>query len=140
MGQDERPQNPRHSSADDAGAWDIVAYLLSGMLLWGGAGWLLDRWLGLEVFLPVGLLLRHRFDERFPGYAPGDLLKLYIYGYLNRVQSSRRLEREAVRNVEVMWLLGRLGPEGVARAAQPLRPRLLLLLEGAQRLLGGVPG
>lgn len=57
MGQDERPQNPRHSSADDAGAWDIVAYLLSGMLLWGGAGWLLDRWLDLEVFLPVGLLV-----------------------------------------------------------------------------------
>ena len=43
-----------------------------------------------------------------PAYAPGDLLKLYIYGYLNRVQSSRRLEREAGRNVEVMWLLGRL--------------------------------
>ena len=37
--------------------------------------------------------------------------KLYIYGYLNRVQSSRRLEREAGRNVEVMWLLGRLAPE-----------------------------
>ncbi|MGY4311136.1 Icc-related predicted phosphoesterase [Bradyrhizobium sp. JR3.5] len=39
------------------------------------------------------------------------LLKLYIYGYLNRVQSSRRLEREAGRNVEVMWLLGRLAPD-----------------------------
>src|SRR5262244_4539353 len=39
------------------------------------------------------------------------LLKLYIYGYLNRVQSSRRLEREAGRNVEVMWLLGRLSPD-----------------------------
>jgi hypothetical protein len=39
------------------------------------------------------------------------LLKLYIYGYLNRVQSSRRLEREAGRNVEVMWLLGRLVPD-----------------------------
>ena len=36
-----------------------------------------------------------------PGYAPGDLLKLYIYGYLNRVRSSRRLEREAKRNIEV---------------------------------------
>jgi len=46
-----------------------------------------------------------------PGYAPADLLKLYIYGYLNRVQSSRRLEREAGRNVEVMWLLGRLAPD-----------------------------
>ncbi len=39
-----------------------------------------------------------------PGYHPSVLLKLYIYGYLNRVQSSRRLEREAGRNVEVMWL------------------------------------
>ena len=39
------------------------------------------------------------------------LLKLYIYGYLNRVQSSRRLEREAGRNVEVMWLTGRLVPD-----------------------------
>jgi transposase len=38
-------------------------------------------------------------------------LKLYVYGYLNRVQSSRRLEREAARNVEVMWLTGRLVPD-----------------------------
>jgi len=45
-----------------------------------------------------------------PSYHPSVLLKLYIYGYLNRVQSSRRLEREAGRNVEVMWLLGRLAP------------------------------
>src|SRR5213594_4340128 len=46
-----------------------------------------------------------------PSYHPSVLLKLYIYGYLNRVQSSRRLEREAGRNVEVMWLLGRLVPD-----------------------------
>jgi len=46
-----------------------------------------------------------------PGYHPRVLLKLYIYGYLNRVQSSRRLEREAGRNVELMWLLGRLVPD-----------------------------
>ncbi len=46
-----------------------------------------------------------------PGYHPRVLLKLYIYGYLNRVQSSRRLEREAGRNVEVMWLTGRLVPD-----------------------------
>jgi len=46
-----------------------------------------------------------------PGYHPSVLLKLYIYGYLNRVQSSRRLEREAGRNVEVMWLTGRLTPD-----------------------------
>src|SRR6201747_382173 len=46
-----------------------------------------------------------------PSYHPSVLLKLYIYGYLNRIQSSRRLEREAGRNVEVMWLLGRLAPD-----------------------------
>jgi transposase len=46
-----------------------------------------------------------------PAYHPSVLLKLYIYGYLNRVQSSRRLEREAGRNFEVMWLLGRLVPD-----------------------------
>ncbi len=46
-----------------------------------------------------------------PAYHPAVLLKLYIYGYLNAVQSSRRLEREAGRNVELMWLLGRLVPD-----------------------------
>ena len=46
-----------------------------------------------------------------PGYHPSPMLKLYIYGYLNRVQSSRRLEREAGRNLEVMWLTERLVPD-----------------------------
>ena len=46
-----------------------------------------------------------------PGYDPADLLKLYIYGYLNRVRSSRRLEAETHRNIEVMWLLRRLTPD-----------------------------
>src|SRR5437773_8722462 len=46
-----------------------------------------------------------------PSYHPSVLLKLYVYGYLNRVQSSRRLERDAGRNVEVMWLTGRLVPD-----------------------------
>src|ERR1700685_1166518 len=46
-----------------------------------------------------------------PGYAPGDLLKLYIYGYLNRVRSSRRLERETHGNIEVIWLLRSLKPD-----------------------------
>ena len=43
-----------------------------------------------------------------PPYDPGDLLRLYLYGYLNRVRSSRRLEAEAARNLEVIWLLRRL--------------------------------
>jgi transposase len=46
-----------------------------------------------------------------PAYRPAVLLKLYLYGYLNRIQSSRRLEREAQRNVELMWLTGRLTPD-----------------------------
>ena len=46
-----------------------------------------------------------------PGYAPSDLLKLYIYGYLNRVRSSRRLEAECHRNIEVIWLLRTLKPD-----------------------------
>ena len=46
-----------------------------------------------------------------PGYDPRDLLKLYLYGYLNQIRSSRRLEAECLRNVELMWLLGRLYPD-----------------------------
>src|SRR5512145_573857 len=46
-----------------------------------------------------------------PGYHPATLLKIYIYGYLNRIQSSRRLERETQRNVELIWLTGRLTPD-----------------------------
>lgn len=50
-------------------------------------------------------------DTGRPAYHPSTMLKLFIYGYLNRLQSSRRLEREAGRNVELMWLLGRLAPD-----------------------------
>jgi len=50
-------------------------------------------------------------DTGRPPYHPGDLLRLYIYGYLNRVRSSRRLEKETNRNVELMWLLRRLTPD-----------------------------
>src|SRR5262249_3222402 len=50
-------------------------------------------------------------DTGRPGYHPSTLLKIYIYGYLNRIQSSRRLEREAQRNVELVWLTGRLMPD-----------------------------
>jgi transposase len=46
-----------------------------------------------------------------PAYHPSTLLKIYLYGYLNRLQSSRRLEREAGRNIELMWLTGRLAPD-----------------------------
>src|SRR6202521_4948099 len=50
-------------------------------------------------------------DTGRPAYHPSVLLKIYVYGYLNRLQSSRRLERETQRNVELMWLTGRLAPD-----------------------------
>ena len=71
----------------------------------------------IDVFVDELDLAELRFDgvdpevTGRPSYHPSVLLKLYIYGYLNRVQSSRRLEREAGRNVEVMWLTGRLVPD-----------------------------
>jgi transposase len=63
-----------------------------------------------DIILAVGKKLLTRLSTRTASYHPSVLLKLYIYGYLNRVQSSRRLERKAGRNVEVMWLTGRLMP------------------------------
>ena len=50
-------------------------------------------------------------DTGRPAYHPSTMLKIYVYGYLNRVQSSRRLEREAQRNIELMWLSERLAPD-----------------------------
>ena len=46
-----------------------------------------------------------------PGFAPGDLLKIYVWGYLNHMGSSRRLERECTRNLEVTWLMRKLQPD-----------------------------
>jgi transposase len=60
--------------------------------------------------LDLGFERAEPSDTGRPGYHPAVLLKLYIYGYLNRIQSSRRLEREAQRNVELIWLTGRLMP------------------------------
>ena len=84
----------------------------------------LEDWIGednpvrvIDVFVEELDLVELGFDgvepevTGRPSYHPAALLKLYIYGYLNRVQSSRRLEREAGRNVEVMWLTGRLAPD-----------------------------
>jgi len=71
----------------------------------------------VDVFVDELKLRRLGFDGAEPAstgrpsYHPATLLKIYIYGYLNQVQSSRRLEREAQRNVELMWLTGRLTPD-----------------------------
>lgn len=63
--------------------------------------------LALESF---GFEINHCENGR-PAYHPGDLLKLFIYGYMNKIRSSRRLEKESKRNIEVMWLLGSLQPD-----------------------------
>jgi len=63
--------------------------------------------LALESF---GFQIDHNENGR-PAYHPGDLLKLFIYGYMNKIRSSRRLEKESKRNIEVMWLLGNLHPD-----------------------------
>jgi transposase len=80
-----------------------------------------------------------------PPYHPADLLKLYLYGYLNRVRSSRCLEREARRNIEVMWLLGGLAPgyrtigdfRKDNRAALKAANRAFVLLARELDLVGG---
>jgi transposase len=71
----------------------------------------------VDVFVDELDLVNLGFEGAIPAdtgrsaYHPAILLKIYIYGYLNRIQSSRRLEREAQRNVELMWLTGRLMPD-----------------------------
>lgn len=65
---------------------------------------------GLD-FDALGFVRAEPAETGRPGYDPRDLLKLYLYGYLQQVRSSRRLEAECRRNVEVMWLLGRLVPD-----------------------------
>jgi len=62
-------------------------------------------------YLALGFESAEPADTGRPAYHPGTLLKIYVYGYLNRIQSSRRLEREAQRNVELIWLTGRLAPD-----------------------------
>ena len=76
-----------------------------------------------------------------PAYHPATLLKIYIYGYLNRIQSSRRLEREAQRNLELIWLTGKLMPDFKTIADFRNDPRSLPRLRRAvprpQSVLGG---
>jgi len=62
-------------------------------------------------FSALGFVRSEPAETGRPGYDPRDLLKLYLYGYLQQIRSSRRLEAECQRNVEVMWLLGRLAPD-----------------------------
>jgi transposase len=71
----------------------------------------IDAFVGRLDFAALGFERARPAETGRPGYDPRDLLKLYLYGYLQQVRSSRRLEAECRRNVELMWLLGRLVPD-----------------------------
>jgi transposase len=71
----------------------------------------IDAFVGTLPMSELGFERSQAAETGRPGYDPRDLLKLYLYGYLNQIRSSRRLEAECRRNVELMWLLGRLYPD-----------------------------
>jgi transposase len=71
----------------------------------------IEAFVGRLNMAALGFVRAQAADTGRPGYDPRDLLKLYLYGYLQQVRSSRRLESECQRNVELMWLLGRLAPD-----------------------------
>jgi transposase len=71
----------------------------------------IDAFVGTLPMSELGFERAQAAETGRPGYDPRDLLKLYLYGYLNQIRSSRRLEAECRRNVELMWLLGRLYPD-----------------------------
>ena len=71
----------------------------------------IDAFVEMLVMSELGFERAQAAETGRPGYDPRDLLKLYLYGYLNQIRSSRRLEAECSRNVELMWLLGRLYPD-----------------------------
>ena len=71
----------------------------------------IEAFVGRLDMIQLGFVRAEPAETGRPGYDPRDLLKLYLYGYLQQVRSSRRLEAECQRNVEVMWLLGRLQPD-----------------------------
>ena len=71
----------------------------------------IEAFVGRLEMAELGFVRAEPAETGRPGYDPRDLLKLYLYGYLQQIRSSRRLEAECRRNVEVMWLLGRLAPD-----------------------------
>lgn len=71
----------------------------------------IDAFVGRLDMDRLGFVRAEAAETGRPGYDPRDLLRLYLYGYLHQIRSSRRLEAECLRNIEVMWLLGRLAPD-----------------------------
>lgn len=105
----------------------------------------IDAYVGSLDLVELGFAHATPSQTGRPAYDPGDLLRLYIYGYLNRVRSSRRLEKEAERNVEVMWLMRKLRPDfktiadfrAVNRSALTRVFKQFVVFCRQQELLGG---
>lgn len=104
-----------------------------------------DAWVGTLDMKSLGFCKANAQTMGRPPYDPADLLKMYLWGYLNAVRSSRSLERECHRNVECMWLMGRLAPDHKTIAefrrhnAQPLVATAAAFVQFARskRLIGG---
>lgn len=92
----------------------------------------IDAFVGRLDFQRLGFVRAEAAETGRPGYDPRDLLKLYLYGYLEQIRSSRRLEAECRRNVEVMWLLGRLAPDSKSLAEFRRRHREAVTEAGAE--------
>src|SRR6202451_155685 len=101
----------RFVAAADRGHWTLLPECLDDFIEESNPGRVIDAFVDALDLAEMSFEGVEPAATGRPSYHPSVLLKLYIYGYLNRVQSSRRLEREAGRNVEAMWLLGRLAPD-----------------------------
>lgn len=95
----------------------------------------IDAFVGRLAMSHLGFERAEAADTGRPGYDPRDLLKLYLYGYLNQIRSSRRLEAECRRNVELMWLLGRLYPDHKSIAEFRRLHRDAIVATGAELVL-----
>ena len=91
----------------------------------------LDAFVATLALSELGFERAQAAETGRPGYDPRDLLKLYLYGYLNQIRSSRRLEAECRRNVELMWLLGRLYPDH--KSISEFRANALISLDSSGR-------
>jgi transposase len=100
-----------HRKGESRGQASLFPIMLEELVEAGSVVRVVDAWVGTLDVKQLGFGRAQARAMGRPPYDPGDLLRLYIWGYLNGVRSSRALERECRRNVECMWLLGRLAPD-----------------------------
>ena len=102
---------PRFIEGQDRHQVTLLPESLDDFIAEDNAVWVVDAFVNELDLVELGFEGIQAAETGRPSYHPTVLLKIYVYGYLNRIQSSRRLERECQRNLEVMWLTGRLAPD-----------------------------